>query len=41
MNEQELKGFIENARKTERLLNLVITMSIASLGLSIFTLIWS
>ena len=41
MSEEELKGFVEESRKTGQLLNLAIVISIASLGLSIFTLIWS
>lgn len=40
MNEQELEEFVRESRKTGRLLNLAIVISIASLGLSIFTLIW-
>lgn len=38
MNEQELKGFIEESRKTGRLLTLSIVINIISLEFSIFAL---
>jgi|LUMD01.1.fsa_nt_gb hypothetical protein len=39
MSEEALEELVRESRKTGRLLNLAIVISIASLGLSIFTLI--
>jgi hypothetical protein len=39
MSEEELKGFVEESRKTGRLLTLSIVINIASLGLLVFAFI--